>query len=63
MPLTKMHRKKDTLPYNKGSHAILAMSTKLLDIKSEFYRSGDHLIETITKEYTRYTHSVNASCT
>ena len=46
MPLTKMRRKNNTLPYNGGSHAILATSTKLLDIKSEVYRSGGDLTET-----------------
>ena len=48
MSLTRMHRKNDTLPCNSGSHAILATSTKLLDIKSEVYRPGgdQHLIKT-----------------
>ena len=46
MPLTRMHRKNDTLPYNRDSHTILATSTKLLDIKSEVYRSGGDVIET-----------------
>ena len=46
MTLTRMHRKIDTFPYNRGSHAILATSTKLLDIKSEVYRSNGDLTET-----------------
>ena len=46
MPLTKIHRKSNSLPYNRDSHTILATSTKLLDIKSEVYRSGGDLIET-----------------
>ena len=46
MPLTRMHRKNDTLPYNRGGHAILATSTKLLDIKSEVYIPGGDLVET-----------------
>ena len=46
MPLIKMCRKKDTLPYNKGGDTLLATTTKLLDIKCEFYRSGGDLIET-----------------
>ena len=46
MPLTSMYRKNDTLPYNGGSHTILATSTKLLDIKPKFYPSGGNLIET-----------------
>ena len=51
MPLTRMGRK-NTLPHNRGSHTILATSTKLLDIKSEVYRSGGDLTEiNITKEY------------
>ena len=31
---------------NKNTHAIFATSTKLLDIKSEVYRSGGDVIET-----------------
>ena len=46
MPLTRMHRKNDTLPYNRGSHAVFATSTKLLDIKSEVYRPGGDLVGT-----------------
>ena len=47
MPLTRMRRKKcDTLPYNRGTHAIFATGTKLLDIKSEVYRPGGDLVET-----------------
>ena len=46
MPLMSMRRKNDTLPYNGGSHAILATSTKLLDNKPEFYPSSGNLIET-----------------
>ena len=46
MPLTSMHRKKDALPYNGDSHAIPVTGTKLLDIKSKFYRSNGDLIET-----------------
>ena len=46
MPLMRLHIKNVTLPYNRGSHAILATSIKLLDIKSEVYRSGGDLIET-----------------
>ena len=46
MPLTRMHRKNDILPYNRGSHTILATSTKLLDMESEVYRPGDDLVET-----------------
>ena len=46
MPLTRMGRKKDTLPYSNGGHAILTTSTKLLDIESKFYRSGGDLVET-----------------
>ena len=46
IPLTRMHIKKDTLLYNRGSHAILATSTKSLDIKSKVYRSNGDLIET-----------------
>ena len=46
MPLTSMHRKKTTLPYNRGTHAIFATGSKLLDIKSEVYRSGGDLVET-----------------
>ena len=49
MPLMSVRRKNDTLPYNRGSHAILTASTKLLDIKIEVYRSVGSLIETITK--------------
>ena len=47
MPLTRMHRKNDTLPYNRGIHMIFATNTQLLDIKSEVYRSSD-VIETNT---------------
>ena len=46
MPLIRMCRKNDTLPYKRGSHMILATNTKLLDIKFEFYRSDGNLIET-----------------
>ena len=49
MPLTRMRiEKKDTLPcaYNRGTHAIFATGTKLLDIKSEVYRPGGDLVET-----------------
>ena len=46
MPLKRIRRKKDTLPYNRGTHAIFATSTKLLDIKSEVYRPGGDLVET-----------------
>ena len=46
MPLTRMRRKNDTLPYNRGIHAIFATGTKLLDIKSEVYRPGGDLVET-----------------
>ena len=46
MPLTRMRRKNDTLPYNIGTHAIFATGTKLLDIKSEVYRPGGDLVET-----------------
>ena len=46
MPLTRMHRKDSILPYNRGSHAIFATGTKLLDIKSEVYRPGGDLMET-----------------
>ena len=46
MPLTRMHTRKDTLPYNGSSHTILATSSTLPDIKSKLYRSGGDLIET-----------------
>ena len=46
MPVTRMHRKNDTLPYNRGTHAIFATGTKLLDVKSEVYRPGGDLVET-----------------
>ena len=46
MPLTRMHRKNDTLPYNRGTHAIFATGTKLVDIKSKVYRPGGDLVET-----------------
>ena len=46
MPLTRMHRKNDTLPYNRGTHMIFATSTQLLDIKSEVYRFSGDVIET-----------------
>ena len=46
MPLTRVHRKNDTLPYNRATHTIFATSTKLLDIKSEVYRLGGDLVET-----------------
>ena len=46
MLLTSMCRKNDTMPYNKGTHAIFATSTKLLDIKSEVSRPGGDLVET-----------------
>ena len=42
MPLTRMHRKKKTLPYNGGSHMIFDTSTKLL----EFNSFGGDLVET-----------------
>ena len=45
MPLTRMRRKNDTLPYN-SSHAVVTTNTKLLDIKSEVHRSGDDVTET-----------------
>ena len=45
MPLTRMRRKNDTLPYNRGTYAIFATGTKLLDIKSEVYRPGGDLAE------------------
>ena len=44
--LNEVAYKNVTLPYNRGSHAILATSIKLLDIKSEVYRSSGDLIET-----------------
>ena len=44
MSLIGMHRKR-TLSIHQGSHALLASSTKLLDIRYEFYGS-DGLIET-----------------
>ena len=40
MSLMRMCRKNDTLPYNGGSHTILATSTKLLDIKSDIHSRG-----------------------
>ena len=46
MPLTRMRRNNGTLLYNRGTHAIFATSTKLLDIKSEVYRPGGDLVET-----------------
>ena len=46
MPLTRMRRKNDTLPYNRGSHTIFTTITKLLDIKSEVYRPSGDLVET-----------------
>ena len=46
MPLTRIHRKNDTLPYKRGTHAIFTTGTKLLDIKSEVYRPGGDLVET-----------------
>ena len=46
MPLMRMHRKNNTLSYNRCSHGVLAISTKLLDIKSEVYRPGGDLVET-----------------
>ena len=46
MPLMSMRRKNDTLPYNRGTHAIFATGTKLLDIKSEVYRPGGDLVKT-----------------
>ena len=45
MPLTRMRRNNGTLPYNGGSHTIFTSSTKLLDIKSDVYRSSGDLIE------------------
>ena len=48
MPQTRMHIKKDTLPYNEGSHALLTTTTKLLDINYEFYGSSGDFIETNT---------------
>ena len=41
----------DTLPYNGGNHALVATTTKLLDIKYEFYGSSGDLIGPITKGY------------
>ena len=46
MPLTRMRRNNDTLPYYRGTDSIFATSVKLLDIKSEVYRSGGDVIET-----------------
>ena len=46
MPLTRIRRKNDTLPYNRGNHAIFATCIKLLDIKYEVYRPGGDLVET-----------------
>ena len=46
MPLMRMRRKNDTLPYNRGSHMILATSTKLLDINSEVDGPSGDLVET-----------------
>ena len=46
IPLTRLCRKNDTLPYNRDSHAILTTGTKLLDIKSKVYRPGGDLVET-----------------
>ena len=45
IPLTRMHKKKETLSYN-GVVTLFASTTKLLDIKYEFYGSGGDLIET-----------------
>ena len=45
IPLMRMHRKNDTLPYNRGTHAIFTTGTKLLDIKSEAYRPSGDLVE------------------
>ena len=46
MPVTRMRRKNDTLSYNRGTHAIFAIGTKLLDVKSEVYRPSGDLVET-----------------
>ena len=45
MPLTRMRRKM-ILPYNRGTHAIFATGTKLLDIKSEVNIPDGDLVET-----------------
>ena len=45
-PLRGCVEKNDTLPYNRGTYAIFATGTKLLDIKSEVYRPGGDLVET-----------------
>ena len=46
MPLTGMRRKKRHFAIQRGTHAIFATGTKLLDIKSEVYRPGGDLVET-----------------
>ena len=47
MPLMRMYRKIMTLCHTTGViYMIFATRTKLLDIKSEVYRSGGDLIET-----------------
>ena len=46
MPLARMHRKNDALPYKRGTHVVFTTSTKLLDIKSEVYRPSGDLVET-----------------
>ena len=47
MPLMSMyvHIEKVHLVYNRGSHALLTTTTKLLDIKYEFYGSSGDFIE------------------
>ena len=46
MPLMRMHRKKDDLPYNGvANHTLLATTAKLLDIKYKFYESNGDPIE------------------
>ena len=39
-------KKRDTLPYNRGSYALLTTTAELLDIKYKFYGFGGDLIET-----------------
>ena len=46
MPLTRMHRKKRYFAIQRGTHAIFATGTKLLDIKFEVYRPDGDLVET-----------------
>ena len=48
MPLMRIHRKRTLrcdFAIQRSSHAILATSTKLLDIKSKVYRSGGDLVD------------------